>query len=75
MTGNFKSKEELIKAIKDLAKNLEERAEDIAVDWNKKIFKIEFKSIIEPGYILTWDITKSYLGWNHIEGVDNSDNN
>lgn len=74
MTGNFQTKEELVKAIKDLAKSLEDRAEDIATDWNKGIIKIEFKSSIESGYILTWDITKSYLGWNPIEGVDNNDN-
>ena len=50
------SKEELVNKIKEMACDLENRAEDIAVDWNKKIKRITFYSNIDPE-----DITKEYL--------------
>ena len=55
------SKEELVSKIKQMARDLENRAEDIAVDWNKKITKINFLGNIEPDTLSEWDITKEYL--------------
>ncbi len=54
------SKEELVSKIKQMARDLENRAEDIAVDWNKKITKINFLGNIEPDTLSEWDITKEY---------------
>lgn len=57
----IKSKEELVSKIKQMARDLENRAEDIAVDWNKQIKRINFYADIEPENITEWDITKEYL--------------
>ena len=55
------SKEDLVNKIKEMARDLENRAEDIAVDWNKKIKRISFYFNIDPTEITKWDITKEYL--------------
>lgn len=55
------SKEDLVNKIKEMAKDLESRAEDIAVDWNKQIKRINFYSNIAPDEITEWDVTKEYL--------------
>lgn len=55
------SKEKLVNKIKEMAHDLENRAEDIAIDWNKKIKRINFYADIEPENITEWDITKEYL--------------
>ena len=53
-------KEDLIKTIKDLARDLDARAEDIASDFNKRIRKIEITACIEPECISEWEVTKYY---------------
>lgn len=53
-----RNKEELIKIIKSLAKDLDARAEEIVGDLNKGIRKININTSIEDGYISEWEITK-----------------
>lgn len=54
----MRNKEELIKIIKSLAKDLDARAEEIVGDLNKGIRKININASIEDGYINEWEITK-----------------
>lgn len=67
-------KEDLVKIIKDLAKDLNERAEDIANDFDKRIRKIEIVACIEPECISEWEVTKYYpvIPINEIENIINN---
>ena len=56
----IKDKEELIKVIKSLARELDDRAEDIANDWDKRVRKIDIHASIELDCINEWEITKYY---------------
>ncbi len=60
---NIGEKEWLVETIKILAKDLENRAEDIASDYKEGAYlkNIEFKSIIEADSFLEWKVTKTYL--------------
>ena len=55
-----RKEEDLIYFINLLAEDLKRRAEDISVDWNKHISKIEIKSTIEVGALIQWKISKIY---------------
>lgn len=56
------NKEYYVKQIKDLAKWLENKAEDIANEIDKeKIKNIYINTLIENGTIPTWNITKEYI--------------
>ena len=55
-----KSKEDLIEYINYLAEDLKNRAEDISVDWNKRISHIEITTKLIPNELLTWEVKKLY---------------
>ena len=58
--SHLNTKEEIVKTIKALAKDLDARAEDIANDYNKMVRKIDIHTSIEVGCYSEWDITKHY---------------
>lgn len=60
MKKRIGDKEEIIKEIKRLARELDERAEDIANDWDKRVRKIDIHSSIDLECINEWEITKCY---------------
>jgi hypothetical protein len=56
------NKEYYIKLIKDLAKWLEKKAEDIVNDIDtERVKNIYINTLIEPNTISTWNISKEYL--------------
>lgn len=58
--NTIKSKEDLIEYINYLAEDLKNRAEDISVDWNKRISNIEITTKLIPNELLTWEVKKLY---------------
>ena len=56
----IREKNELVRIIKALAKDLDARAEDIANDYNKRIRSINISADIELGLSPEWSITKNY---------------
>jgi DNA-directed RNA polymerase specialized sigma subunit len=60
MIKSIREKEQLVKIIKELAKDLDERAEDIANDWNKRVRSIEINTEIKVDKIKEWKVTKNY---------------
>lgn len=56
----IKEKNELVKIIKTLAKDLDARAEAIANDYNTRVRKIDIHASIELDCINEWEITKHY---------------
>ena len=56
----IREKDELLRIIKALAKDLEARAEAIADDYNTKVRKIDIHTSIEIDCINEWEITKYY---------------
>ena len=56
----IREKDELVRIIKALAKDLEARAEAIADDYNTKVRKIDIHTSIEIDCINEWEITKYY---------------
>lgn len=56
----IREKDELVRIIKALAKDLEARAEAIADDYNTKVRKIDIHASIEIDCINEWEITKYY---------------
>lgn len=56
----IREKDELVRIIKTLAKDLDERAESIASDFNSRIRSINISADIEVGCIPEWSITKNY---------------
>lgn len=58
--NTVESKEELVEYIDYLAEDLKNRAEDISVDWNKRISNIEIKTKLIPGELLQWEVKKTY---------------
>lgn len=58
--NTIKSKEDLIEYINYLAEDLKNRAEDISVDWDKRISSIEITTKLIPFELLTWEVKKLY---------------
>lgn len=56
----IREKDELVRIIKALAKDLDARAEAIADDYNTKVRKIDIYASIEIDCINEWEITKYY---------------
>lgn len=56
----IREKDELVRIIKALAKDLEARSEAIADDYNTKVRKIDIHASIEIDCINEWEITKYY---------------
>lgn len=56
----IREKDELVRIIKTLAKDLDARAEAIADDYNTKVRKIDIHASIEIDCINEWEITKYY---------------
>lgn len=56
----IREKDELVRIIKALAKDLDARAEAIADDYNTKVRKIDIHASIEIDCINEWEITKYY---------------
>lgn len=56
----IREKDELVRIIKALAKDLDTRAEAIADDYNTKVRKIDIHASIEIDCINEWEITKYY---------------
>lgn len=54
----IKTKEDLIKVIEGMAEELKSRAEDISVDFDKRIGKIEITCKISHDEIPVWEVTK-----------------
>ena len=62
------NKKHYVKIIKDLAKYLENKAEDIVNDMEyEQIKSIYINTLIEPNCISTWNITKEYYVLDDIE--------
>ena len=59
----IKNQDELEEAIIFLAEDLKRRAKEISNDWDESICRIDIESIIEPGNLLKWDITKEYIAY------------
>lgn len=70
----IREKEELVKIIKALAKDLETRAEAIADDYDTRVRKIDIHASIEIGCINEWEVTKCYpvIPINEIEDIINN---
>ena len=58
--NTIKSKKDLIEYINYLAEDLKNRAEDISVDWDKRISSIEITTKLIPFELLTWEVKKLY---------------
>lgn len=62
------NKEHYIKQIKELAKYLENKAEDIANDIEIEMIRnIYITTLIEPNSVPTWNISKEYYVMDFIE--------
>lgn len=55
------TRKEMAQRIRELAQDLEARAEDIANDIDKKVSSITINTTIRPDEVLNWEITKNYL--------------
>lgn len=70
--GDIKSQEDLKRLIEIASEDLKRRANDISIDWNKRIRSIEFRLEMRPDRPLEWEVNKIYLIEENVEKYENN---